>query len=184
MRVPRPGSAGVTGSVRSTVGYGMSDALASLSCTIGPFLPLTTATFQSGSVVGGVGVFMAYAAGMGLVVGVVTVATALARHTLLDRLRQVLPVVARAGGGLVVLAGLYVAYYGRYEIRVLSGGDTADPVVDAATGLQGAAQRWLAGLGAGPVLLTLAVLVAAALAAGGRRSRSRRRSPADVHEAP
>lgn len=184
LRVPRPGSAGVTGSVRSTVGYGVSYALASLSCTIGPFLALTTATFRSGSVVAGTGVFVAYATGMGLVVGVVTVATALAKQTLVTRLRRVLPVVARAGGGLVVLAGLYVAYYGWYEIRVLSGGGTADPVVDAATGLQGAAQRWLADLGAGPVLLVLAVLVVAAVGAGRWRTRSRRRPPAEAEPQP
>lgn len=185
LRLPHPGSARVGGSILSTVGYGASYALASLSCTIGPFLALTTATLRSGSVAAGIGVFVAYAVGMGLVVGVVTVATALARQALVARLRRVLPAVARAGGGLLVVAGLYVAYYGWYEIRVLSGGGTADPVVDGAVRLQGAAQRWLADLGAGPVALALAVLVAVAgLASPGGRGAvlRRRRSTVDASD--
>lgn len=173
LRLPHLGSARVTGSVLSTVGYGAGYALASLSCTIGPFLALTTATFRSGSLVAGVGVFVCYAAGMGLLVGVVTLATALARETVVTRLRRALPWVARAGGALLVVAGLYVTYYGWYEVRVLSGGSAADPVVDAATGLQGDVQRWLADVGAGPVALVLAGLAAAAVLAAGAHRRAR-----------
>ncbi len=163
LRLPRPGSARVGSSAWSTVAYGASYAVASLSCTIGPFLALTTATFRTGSVVAGLGVFAAYAAGMGLVVGVVTVATALARDAVVARIRRALPLVARAGGALLVLAGLYLAYYGWYEIRLFSGRAERDPVVDAATSAQGAVQRWLDDVGAGTVALVLAVLTGAAL---------------------
>lgn len=180
LRLPRPGSARVTGSALSTVGYGAAYALASLSCTIGPFLALTTATFRSGSLAAGVAVFVCYAVGMGLLVGVVTLATALARQTLVAWLRRATHWVSRAGGALLLFAGLYVMYYGWYEVRVLSGGSTADPVVDAATGLQGDVQRWLAGVGAGPVALVLAGLAGAAFLVAGVHRRGRARSvPAD-----
>ncbi|MEJ7562202.1 MAG: hypothetical protein WKF45_06720 [Ilumatobacteraceae bacterium] len=41
----------------------------------------------------------------------------------------------RIAGGLMLVAGAYVAYYGWYEIRVLNGA-TGDPIVDAAVELQ------------------------------------------------
>jgi cytochrome c biogenesis protein CcdA len=175
LRLPRPGSARVDGSVWSTGVYGASYALASLSCTIGPFLALTTSTFSSSSLLDGVGVFVAYAAGMGLVVGVVTVAVALARDSVVGRLRRALPHVNRAGGALLVAAGLYVAYYGIYEIRVFGGAEATDPVIDAATRVQGGLQRALADAGAGAVAVFLAALVAAAVPAAAWRHRHRHR---------
>ena len=174
VRLPRLRFAGVRATAWSMAGYGAAYAVASLSCTVGPFLALTTATFRTGSPLAGVGVFVAYALGMGLVVGLVTVATALARDALVARVRRALPYVTRAGGALLVLAGLYVAYYGWYEIRVLSGGGVEDPVVGAATRVQGALQRWLVDVGAGRLALLLALLVAAGLVlAAGRRARRR-----------
>jgi cytochrome c biogenesis protein CcdA len=44
-----------------------SHAITSLSCTIGPFLAVTSATFRGGSIVAGVTAYLAYGAGMGLV---------------------------------------------------------------------------------------------------------------------
>ena len=37
---------------------------------------------------------------------------------MVDRLRRILPFVNRIGGALLVLVGLYVAYYGSYEVRL------------------------------------------------------------------
>jgi len=64
------------------------------------------------AVLAGIGLFLAYAAGMGLVVGTTAVALALANASLVRRLRRLAPLVARAGGLLMALAGGYVAYYG------------------------------------------------------------------------
>lgn len=154
--------------------YGISYAVASLSCTIGPFLALTTTAFRSGSVLGVVGVFLAYAAGMGAVVGVLTLAVALSRQAAVARIRSVLPYVTRISGVLLLIAGAYVAYYGWYEIRLLHGGAVQDPVVSTATQWQGMATRWLNGLGPGPILAALAVLVAVGWAA---RALWHRRTP-------
>ncbi|CKZ06260.1 integral membrane protein [Mycobacterium tuberculosis] len=54
----------------SMYGYGISYAVASLSCTIGPFLAVTGAGLRGGSVVGSVAIYLAYVAGLTLVVGV------------------------------------------------------------------------------------------------------------------
>ncbi|MBW1603489.1 cytochrome c biogenesis protein CcdA [Streptomyces sp. JJ66] len=155
--------------------YGVSYAIASLSCTVGPFLALTSSAFRTGSLPGVVAVFAVYAAGMGVVVGVLTLAVALSRQAVIARIRRALPYVTRASGVLLLLAGAYVAYYGWYELRVLSGAATDDPVVGTATEWQGAITRWLADLGFWPIA-GAACLLAAGLAVAGavRRARGRR----------
>lgn len=128
----------------SMFGYGVAYALASLSCTVAPFLAVTGATFRSGSVVGGVLAYAAYALGLTLVVGVLATATALASTTALTRMRRALPYVARVSGGLLVVVGLYVTYYGVYEVRLFQyGGDAADPVIDAAAAVQQRLAGWV-----------------------------------------
>ncbi len=58
-----------TAQLSSMFGYGLAYAIASLSCTIGPFLAVTSTTFRSGSILGGVLAYLAYGAGMTIVVG-------------------------------------------------------------------------------------------------------------------
>ncbi|WP_306371671.1 cytochrome c biogenesis CcdA family protein, partial [Nocardiopsis sp. CC223A] len=147
--MPRPSPGRPARSLRWAVVYGATYAIASLSCTIGPFLALTTSALRSTSALGVVGVFAAYAAGMGLVVGTLTVAVALARDSVAVRLRSALPYVTRAGGALLVLAGAYVAYYGWFELRVLAGAADSDPVVGTAVRWQGELARLLQQVGAG-----------------------------------
>jgi cytochrome c biogenesis protein CcdA len=171
LATPRLRAGRPTRAPASMVLYGASYAVASLSCTIGPFLALTSSTLRSGSLLAGLGVFVAYAAGMGLVVGVLTLATALARDTLAARVRRVLRYVSRAGGALLAVAGVYVAYYGAYELRVFSGGGTEDPVVGAVVRVQSEVARWLDGVGPGPILAALALLLASAAVAARRVPR-------------
>ena len=108
-------------------GYGVSYAIASLSCTIGPFLAVTAAGLRSGSVLTGVAIYLAYVGGLTLVVGVLALAAATASSAVAERLRRILPFVNRISGALLVLVGLYVAYYGVYELRLFSatGGEPA-----------------------------------------------------------
>jgi len=162
-------------SVPSMVLFGAAYALTSLGCTIGPFLALVASSFRAGSVAAGLAGFAAYAAGMGLVVAVVALAVALARTSVIRGLRRLAPVITRAGGVLLALAGGYVAYYGWYEVRAFSGADADDPLVRGA----GAVQRWLAGglerLGAtGLAVLAVVVLGAGLAAAASARVRARR----------
>ena len=177
-RLPGPGMTPSRGpaarrSLPSMAAFGVAYAVASLSCTIGPFLAIVVTSFRAGSTTAGVALFVAYAAGMGLTVAVAAVAVALARDGLLRRVRRAAPLLSRLGGGLLVVAGAYVAWYGWYEIRVLRGAAISDPVVDAAA----AAQRGLSDLldraGAGWLTAVLAVLLAAAAV----RRLTRRRPP-------
>lgn len=168
-----------TSSALAMGGYGISFAVASLSCTVGPFLAVTTTAFRDDSLLGVVAVFLAYAIGMGAVVGALTLMVALSREALVRRLRSALPYVTRAGGGLLILAGAYAAYYGWYEVRVQRGDRVHDPVIDTAIGWQSRLSRVLADLGAAELLGTVVVLALLAGGVGlvGSRRRSRRAAP-------
>ena len=100
-----------TARLGSMYGYGVSYAIASLSCTVGPFLAVTAAGLRRGSLIGSASVYLAYIAGLTLVVGVLAVAAALASSAVVNRLRRLLPYVNRISGALLVIVGLYVGYY-------------------------------------------------------------------------
>ena len=150
----------------SMFGYGVSYAIASLSCTVGPFLAVTAAGLRSGSVLTGVSVYLAYVGGLTLVVGVLALATATASSAVAERLRRILPFVNRISGALLVLVGLYVAYYGVYELRLFSATRAIPPdaLITAAGRLQGAFAGWVHQHGALPWAVALIVLMVGALA--------------------
>jgi cytochrome c biogenesis protein CcdA len=158
----------------SMYGYGVSYAIASLSCTIGPFLAVTGAALRAGSVVTGVSVYLAYIAGLTLVVGVLALAAAMASSAWADRLRRILPFVNRISGALFVLIGLYVAYYAGYEVRLFTmNADPQDAVIAAAGRLQGSLAGWVHQHGIWPWVGALLALTAVA-AGGVWRRRARR----------
>jgi len=177
--IPKLNKGGRDGTLLSMFLYGVSYAVASLSCTIGPFLAVTSTTFRSANLISGVGVFVAYALGMGIVVTALTVAVALAKAGLVGRLRQAMPYVSKGSGYLLVLAGAYVAWYGWFEIRTFNGGDGSDPIIDRAL----VVQRWLqdAVVSGDPVQLAW-LLGAVLLAVGGGIWMLRRRRTATSGE--
>ncbi|MGK2958543.1 MAG: cytochrome c biogenesis CcdA family protein [Acidimicrobiales bacterium] len=175
LHIPKLNRGGRDGSLLSMFLFGVSYAVASLSCTIGPFLAVTSSTFSSRDVASGIGVFVAYALGMGAVVTALTVSVALARAGLAGRLRAALPYVSRFSGVLLVVAGAYVAWYGWFEVRTLSGGDGSDPIVDRAVELQSWLQRTLVPDDAVTGLVAVTVVLAAVGAiVGWHRHRSTR----------
>lgn len=143
--------------------FGGSYAIASLGCTIGPFLAVVVSGFRAGSVVAGFGLFVAYALGMGLAIGVVALAVALAKVSVVAGMRRVGPLIGRVGGGLVLVVGLYVAWYGWYEIRVNTRGITSDPIVDGVAGIQSGISGWLERLGPATLAIVFAVLLTASI---------------------
>ncbi len=144
------------------MGFGASYAIASLGCTIAPFLAVVVTSFRSGSPAAGIVLFAAYAAGMGLTVGVAAIAVALARRGLVTSMRRAGGLVPRLGGLVLAVAGGYVAWYGAWELRVLHGGAGTDPVVAAAADIQ----QWVVGraeaIGLGGLVLVLIALIAVA----------------------
>lgn len=161
-----------TARLGSMFGYGVGYAVASLSCTIGPFLAVTGSSLRTGSLLDGVLVYVAYAAGITLVVGVLAVAVALANSALIDRISRVLPYLNRISGAVLIMVGLYVGYYGLYEIRLFRGGGSAqDPVIGAAGRIQRALAGWVYQHGAWPWLLAVGLLTVVGGALWVRRRR-------------
>jgi hypothetical protein len=134
---------------------------------------VTAASFHSGLIVNGLLTYLVYAAGMSLIVGVLAIAAAFANPIGVYRMRRILPYINRSGGALVLLVGLYVGYYGVYEVRLFSGSAAPDdPVITGAGRVQGAVVMWVHGHGGYPWLAALSILMLSAfLVAWTRRLR-------------
>ena len=160
----------------SQVGYGLTFAIVSLSCTLGPFLAVTGASIRSSDFFGIVFTFIAFALGMGAAVTVIAVATALIGSQVSVWMRSKSDVISRVTGSLVILAGLYVAWFGWFEWRVNSGEQIGDPIIDAVTD----AQAWVVNTlsSNSGLVITLALSIVAAGVAGititSKRSSARR----------
>ncbi len=188
LRLPHVRGAAPTGGGWSMLLYGVAYAVASLSCTVAPFLAVTTSTFRAEGVLDGLAVYVAYALGMGLVVGVLSLAVALAQDGIVRQVRRIVPYIGRISGVLLLVAGAYVTYYGLYEIRLSRGAAANDPVIDAATDVQGAIARWVDGINAWTLVAAMLVLVGAGVllrltrrpggAAGSNTQRSSSHRPA------
>lgn len=166
--LPKPARGAPSTRIVSMAGYGVAFAVASLSCTIGPFLAATGIALRGGDAIA---TFVAYALGMGLVVAVLAVAAALASTAVTTGVRRLLPYVPRIGGALLLVTGAYVGYYGYYELQLFHGdGQADDPVVAAAAELQSALVGWLDTIGPLPIVVTLAVLVGAGVLLARRRA--------------
>jgi cytochrome c biogenesis protein CcdA len=161
--------------------FGLSYAIASLSCTIGPFTSVVASTFSRQSFAAGVATFVAYGAGMALLLMVVTVALALARRGLVTGLRRALPYVQRASGALMVLMGTYLAWYGVYEIRLVrSGRSSGQGPVDLVTGWSSDLSERLVGVDPVQAALVLGLVVTlVVLGALVRADRSARHDRTD-----
>ena len=160
----------------SQIGYGVTFALASLSCTIAPFLAVTSTALGAASWVNAMGAFVAYGLGMGTVVLVLALAVATSSAGVAAKMRRAGPLITRLSGVLLVIAGAYVTWYGWFEIRVLAGASVDDPIVSAGLEIQGKVTQWVSGLGPGPILLlagSLAVIVSIVVVSARRRSRQK-----------
>lgn len=120
IRLPKISRAPEQRELVSVFVFGISYALVSLSCTISLFIAAISTVIEQENWITGFGAFLAYGLGMGVVLMVLTLAIALARQGLVRKMRGVLPYVGRISGALLILAGLYVIYYGWYEIQVFS----------------------------------------------------------------
>jgi cytochrome c-type biogenesis protein len=129
-RMPKLDRGGRTQGLGSMFLYGVSYAIASLTCTIGIFIANIVNAFSRTDFVSGVAVLLLYAAGMGLVITALTVAIALARDSVVRAMRHGMRHANRAAGVLMVAMGLYVAWYGVFSLRVRNDPTAAGGPVD------------------------------------------------------
>lgn len=101
--------------------FGVSYAIASLSCTLPIFLSLVAGTFTQSSFLGGLAAFIAYGLGMSMVLLGITVAMALGKDSLVKRLRSASRHVNRISGIVLIFAGAFIVWY--WATVLLSGAD-------------------------------------------------------------
>lgn len=173
VRLPRLDRGGRSRSGLSMFGYGVSYAVASISCSLPLFTAAVAGTFRREDLTSSLAVFVAYALGMTLVLLAITVSLGVARRGVIQRIRRALPYVQRASGALLVVAGAYVAHYGWYSRRVRAGdGGRGSLAVDTVTGWSGDISRWVNDVGPERLGLLLAIGLAAVLTATfGLRAR-------------
>ena len=175
VRVPGVGRVASGTGPAAMFGYGVVYALASLACTIPAFLVTVSATFSRTNFLSGLVVFGAYAVGMALVLTILTVAVALAKGQLVTQLRRVLPHAQKVAGWLVVVAGLYVIYYGWFQLQIVDGDPVVSGPAELVAGLSEPVSRFVGDLGFATLVLGLAALVVVAVVvrtASGSSSRS------------
>ncbi len=171
LALPRLERGGDSRRVSSMVLFGISYAVASLSCTLPVFLTVVAGTTERANPLSGLLAFVAYGLGMSLVLLVVSVALALARESMVRHLRHALRYADRVAGVLLVVVGAYLLYYGIYAM------DPASPAAVSPVGAVGdwssSASTWLArgGTGLGVVLAALVGLAGAGMVV---RRRGRR----------
>jgi cytochrome c biogenesis protein CcdA len=172
LALPRFDRGGENRRFGSMVVFGVSYAVASLSCTLPVFLIVVAGTTERVNVVSGLLAFVAYGVGMSLVLMVLSLALALARESMVRRLRHLLRYADRAAGVLLVLVGVYLLSYGVYAMDPVN--STSSPV-GVVGDWSSAATAWLSEGGTG---LGLALAALVALGVGWVALSGWRRSPA------
>jgi threonine/homoserine/homoserine lactone efflux protein len=168
----------------SMVLFGVSYAIASLSCTIPLFLSVVAN--RPGPAASALTV-VAYGLGMSAVLTALTLAIALARESMVRRVRRLLPHVQRISGALLVAVGLYLVYYWVFNLardpsdtigdNPFDGVERARVSVAAFLERQGSAFGVVVGL---VVIAALAAVVVLRRRQAGRRARTGSTSDDDL----
>ncbi|HAS10597.1 MAG TPA: hypothetical protein DCS55_08800 [Acidimicrobiaceae bacterium] len=149
--------------IAAMTGYGATFAVASLSCTIGPFLAVTGVALTQSTTLG-IATYVAYALGMGTIILAISVFAALAHTTLIQAMRNLTRVMTRLGGALMIAAGGYAVWYGRWELGVYAGDLEGDPVIDTIEDLRLRIVENIETIGAGRIALAVALSAGLAVA--------------------
>ncbi len=181
LRIAAPQVAQGRRDMGAMVAYGATYAVASLSCTLGPFLAVTGAALNR-SVVGGLATYVAYALGMGVVILAISMAAALARSTVTTGLRRMSRLAPRLGGFLMVLAGGYAIWYGRWEMSVYRGDLDTDRIVEFGEDLRLRVVEVIDRFGANRVGAGVVLIAIAAIASGFARRQVTRDTRSDTAE--
>jgi cytochrome c-type biogenesis protein len=97
--------------MRGYLAYGIGYGAASLSCTMPIFMAVVGSTLAVSGIVPAMAQFVLYAVGMGFVITVFTLSTAIFKSALLANIRGITRYVQPISSVLLLLAGAYIVYY-------------------------------------------------------------------------
>jgi cytochrome c-type biogenesis protein len=107
----RLGGSARQASSRGFFAYGVGYGAASLSCTLPIFLAVVGSTLTVSGLIPAIVQFVLYALGMGFVITVLTIGTAIFKSALVANIRGITRYVAPVSGVLLLVAGTYIVYY-------------------------------------------------------------------------
>jgi cytochrome c biogenesis protein CcdA len=177
--LPKLDRGGRTRGLWSMFVFGLSYAIASLGCELPLFLVQVSNTFGK-NVLDGLFLAIVFAVGMALVLMALSVSLALARTELAAALRRSMRIIDRVSGGFLIVAGIYLVFYGRSEITATTHPGAA---VDKVTGWSGSVQTFMQNIGTGRLAGLLVVVIAAAVLIAWLRSDRRATKVGDDAEA-
>ena len=125
-----------TGSWVTYILYGVTFALGSISCTIGPFLAVTSTTLGA-SLVESLLTYVLYGLGFVATISILAIFTALSKDLLIKKIRGAGGALEKFMGGLMALIGLYLIYFGINELAFQYGFGFNQSIADFAFEIQG-----------------------------------------------
>jgi len=111
VRLPKAGRRGRGRGPASIFAFGVSYAVASLSCTLPVFLSVVALQTQRSGFVSGIATFLAYGAGMSMLLLGVTVAVGLGHRRIIGALRRSGRLINRIAGVILIAAGAYILWF-------------------------------------------------------------------------
>jgi cytochrome c biogenesis protein CcdA len=99
--------------------FGLVYAIGSLSCTLPIFLVVVGSSLASQGVLFSLVQFIGYALGMGTIIFVVTIGTAVFRQAMAKWIRRLIPYVHRVSALFLIGAGAYLVYYWVFQAGLL-----------------------------------------------------------------
>jgi cytochrome c-type biogenesis protein len=109
---------------KSVFMFGVSYAVASLSCTLPVFLTVVAGQVTQTNLISGLLTFVVYGMGMALVLLALTVALALGKASIVSRFRSAMKHVNTVSGVILVVAGLYIVWF--WGTSLISGATSLD----------------------------------------------------------
>ena len=137
--------------------FGVSYAIASISCGLPTFI-VVVSTSASNFTTGLIS-FFAYSIGMALVLTALTISLAIARQSLLVKLRLFLPKVDRLAGSLMIIAGMYLVVFWITE-RI---GASPNRVILEVENWSASLSNQISKIGGARVGVSLSIIVSAAI---------------------
>ena len=153
--------------VRSMYVFGIAYAIASLGCTIGPFLGTVLGGFSTDGVATGIAAIGLYGLGMALLVTGLTVTLAIANTGMLRLLRSGMGWFEYVSGVFVLLTGVYLTWYWYSSLS----NNFDSNVINTAESWQSRLQNWIND-NQSAVVITAVIVIAAAVALSLQRKRS------------
>jgi cytochrome c biogenesis protein CcdA len=146
--------------------FGVAYAVASIGCTIGPFSGVVLGTIDTSGFGAGLLAIVLYGGAMSLLVTSLTVSLAVAQGGLLKVLRKGMTYVETASAVVMILSGLYLAWYWFNDIRE----NLDDDLTGSVVGWQESLASWIDGNRASlAVVFGAVVLVALGVTLAHRR---------------